>query len=245
MPFASLSKYGFGGILVTAIALLLTYGFVKKDGKTLRDIGFSFSKNTPINFLKGLMIGCLVAITMFAIILTLSELQISFNEDANIPSVLIWLLAFFPLAYMEEVIFRGYAFTKLIELGGIWPAQILMALLFTWYHDFTGATFWVQLLGPGVWVLIYGVALIWSKGIALPTGLHMGLNIILALVSQKDNREGLWYLDYKTENTQDLILDSETISLIMQICVLVTGIVLTEYFRRKYRNNSKMVNELM
>ena len=97
VPFASLSKYGFGGILVTAIALLLTYGFVKKDGKTLRDIGFSFSKNTPINFLKGLMIGCLVAITMFAIILTLSELQISFNEDTDIPSVMIWLLAFFHL----------------------------------------------------------------------------------------------------------------------------------------------------
>lgn len=170
---------------------------------------------------------------MLAIVINFSSIEMITNENANIQTVLFWLLAFFPLAFMEEIIFRGYAFSKIYKNIGIWPAQIFMAILFAWYHDFTGITLLNQLLGPAIWVLIYGVAAIWSKGIALPTGLHMAINVVLAIVGEKDERHAIWNLEYSTEITPILQSQTECIGILMQLCILVLAITFTEYLRRK------------
>jgi membrane protease YdiL (CAAX protease family) len=238
-PLPLMSKYSFGGIVVTVIALLLTYLAVKKNGKTFRDIGFYIDKKTPTRFLFGFLFGAVIAVVMFVIIISFSSIEISFNKESNVTGVLIWLLAFFPLSYMEEIIFRGYAFTKINNNVGIWPAQILLAILFTWYHDFTGGTFFIQLLGPGIWALIYGITAIWSKGISFPTGVHMALNVVIALVGQKDDKAGILKLEYPTDVTQSLKDEADSIGLIMQISILIIGIVLTEYYRRNKQKISK------
>ncbi|MGB1307931.1 MAG: lysostaphin resistance A-like protein [Oceanihabitans sp.] len=233
VPFVPLSKYGSGGILLTIIALGLTFVFAKRDGKTFNEIGFSLQKITPIWFATGFLAGLFIAVIMFAIIISLTDLELVFLENANIKTALLWLLAFFPLAYMEEIIFRGYAFTKIYKNLGIWPAQILLAILFTWYHDFTGATFFGQLLGPGVWALIYGITALWTKGIAFPTGLHMALNVVIALVGEKDSRHAIWNLEYANEITPLIESQTNRIGLIMQIAILIIGIVLTEIYRKR------------
>jgi membrane protease YdiL (CAAX protease family) len=226
------SKYEFGGVIVTCIALLLTFVFLKKDKKTFKDIGFQWERKTPIRFSIGFFIGTLVTVLILAITISFSSIELVYNVNSSIPLVLFWLLAFFPLAFMEEIIFRGYAFMKIHKSIGLWPAQILLALLFAWYHDFTGVTFFNQLLGPGVWALIFGVAFVWSKGLAFPTGLHMALNVVLELVGQKDNRHDIWNLEYTIEITPVLSAQTEKIGLVMQIFILIIGVILTEYFRR-------------
>ncbi len=233
LPFIPLSRYGFGGVLLTAVALSLTYIATKKDKTTFKKIDFSLEPKTPIRFAFGFFIGFIITIIMLVIIIKFSSLEINFNKETHIPTVLFWLLAFFPLAYMEEIIFRGYTFTKVYNNYGIWPAQILFALLFTWYHDFTGATFFNQLLGPGIWAFIYGITAIWSKGIAFPTGIHMAINVVLALAGQKDERHTLWNLEFSEEITPLLKNQTDNIGLIMQLVILIIAILLTEYYRKK------------
>jgi membrane protease YdiL (CAAX protease family) len=218
---------------MTGIALLMTYLAIRKDKKTFKDIGLQYERKTPIRFIIGFIIGLLITILILAVVICLSSVELIYNPDSNILLVLFWLLVFFPLAFMEEIIFRGYAFSKINKNIGLWPAQILMAILFAWYHDFTGVTLLNQLLGPGTWALIYGVSAVWSKGLAFPTGLHMAINVVLALVGQKDSRHAIWNLEYTTEITPVLRAQTEHIGLIMQLCILLIGIILTEYFRRK------------
>ncbi len=232
IPMPPISKYGLGGILLTAIAFLLTYLVIKKEKKTFKDIGFYLERKTPVRFTIGFIIGCLVTITMVAIVILFSNVELNHNSNSNIASVLFWLLAFFPLAFMEEIIFRGYAFMKINENFGLWPAQILMALLFTWYHDFTGVTFFSQLMGPGIWAFIYGLAAVWSKGLAFPTGLHMAINVVLALIGQKDDRHAIWHLEFATDVNPTINSQADNIGLGLQICILIVAIVLTEYYRR-------------
>ncbi|MDG1529027.1 MAG: CPBP family intramembrane metalloprotease [Polaribacter sp.] len=233
IPLQKISKYGSGGVIITIIALIITFIALKTDRKTFKEIGFYLDRKTPIRFSIGFLIGALITIVMLTILIYFSSIELNYNKNANIPTVLFWLLAFFPLAYMEEIIFRGYAFSKINKNIGLWPAQILMAILFAWYHDFTGVTLLNQLLGPGTWALIYGVSAVWSKGLAFPTGLHMAINVVLALVGQKDSRHAIWNLEYTTEITPVLRAQTEHIGLIMQLCILLIGIILTEYFRRK------------
>lgn len=240
MSILTLGKYGLGGIVITLVAILITFLALKKDKKTFRDIGFQWERKTPIRFTIGFFIGVFTAVLMLIIVVNFSSIEVVYNVNSNVPSALFWLLAFFPLAFMEEIIFRGYAFIKINKNIGLWPAQILLAILFAWYHDFTGATFFNQLLGPGVWALIFGISAIWSKGLAFPTGLHMTLNVVLALVGQKDGRHAIWNLEYATEITPGLIAQTESVALILQVCILVIAIILTEYYRRnKLKNSSK------
>jgi len=237
VPLPALNKYGFGGILIAAIALILTYFFVNKDGYTFKDISFYFEKKTPLRLVKGFVLGVVIATVMLVVVVYFSSLEISINKTIDITSLLIWVLAYFPLAYMEEVIFRGYAFTKITNSVGVWPAQISLAILFAWYHDFTGLTFFQQLLGPGIWALLYGVVTLKSNGIALATGLHAALNIIQALVGLKDYREGIWSLQYPQAINPELQSQTETIGVILQLCVLVVSIYLTEKYRRNRLKN--------
>ena len=232
LPFIPLTTYGLGGIVMTIVALLLTYLTLKKDEKKFKDIGLKFENKTPIRFTFGFFIGILITSLMFAIIINTTSIELNYNTNSNVLSVLFWLLAFLPLAFMEEIIFRGYSFTKITNKFGIWPAQIIMGLFFTWYHDFTGTTFLNQLLGPGIWALIYGISAIWSKGLAFPTGLHMAINVVIALVGQKDERHAIWNLEYTTDVSLELREHTDYIGLIMQLCVLALGIILTEYYRR-------------
>lgn len=240
IPLTNINKYGTGSIIITIIAIIITFIALKIDQKTFRQIDFYLDRKTPIRFSIGFVLGLTITIVMLVIIINFSSIEIKYNENANIQTVLFWLLAFFPLAFMEEIIFRGYAFSKIYKNIGIWPAQILMAILFAWYHDFTGLTFLNQLLGPGIWALIYGIAAVWSKGLALPTGLHMAINVVLALVGEKDSRHAIWNLEYTTEITPIIKAQTESIGLAMQITILITGIILTEYYRRsKLKNNFK------
>ncbi len=238
-PLPALDKYAFGGIFVTCIALFISFIALKIDKKRFKDMGLFFQKKTPSRFSKGFIIGLCATALILAIIINFSSLELNYKAHSNIPVVLLWLLAFLPLAFMEELIFRGYAFIKLNESVGLWPAQIALALLFTWYHDFTGLTFFNQLMGPGIWALIYGIAAVWSKGLAFPTGLHMAINVVLALVGEKDERHALWNLEYPAEVSPTLQNETEHIGILLQIAVLIIGILLTEYYRRNKLKSSK------
>lgn len=240
LPLVPISQYGLGSILITGLALLMTYWALKKDTKTFKDIGFHWERKTPLRFTVGFLIGTCITAFMLAVVIQFSSIKLVYNTNSNILSISLWLLAFLPLALMEEVIFRGYAFIKIHKTVGIWPAQILLAILFAWYHDFTGLTFFGQLMGPGVWALIYGIAAVWSKGLALPTGLHMAINVILAIVGQKDGRHAIWNITYTPEVTPALSAQTATIGMIMQLCILLIGIVLTEWYRR---NTLKIQNK--
>jgi len=235
----TLDKYGLGGIVVTFFAITITYVALKIDNKSFRDINFCWESKTPIRFLTGFFIGFLIAMLMLVIMISFTDLKLVNNKDSNIPIALLWLLGFFPLAFMEEIIFRGYAFIKINKTVGLWPAQILLAILFAWYHDYTGTSFLNQLIGPGIWALIFGIAAVWSKGLAFPTGLHMALNVVLALVGQKDERHAIWNIEYTTEITQSLKSQTETVGIILQIILLIIAVVLTEHFTRNKLKTSR------
>ena len=237
-PLNAVSKYGVGGILVTVIALALTYVAVKLNKTTFKAINFYLDNRTPFRFLSGFIVGALIIGLMLVVLITCSALEINSNQNVDMYAVAIGLIPVFLLAYMEEVIFRGYAFFKVHKHLGIWPAQILLGLLFVWYHDFTGATFFQQLLGPGVWALLFGLVTLRSNGIAYATGLHMALNVIQGFVGLKENREAIWSLEYVQSITPELQSQTETIGISLQIIVLFVGIILTE----KYRRNINSLN---
>lgn len=227
------------GMVGVFIALILSYVFLRLEKKSFKDIGLVLELKTPKRFFLGFIIGLAIAITIIFMILIFSDLEIKWNEDSDILITSLWLFVFIPLAFMEEIVFRGYAFIKLNKVIGLRLTQLIMVVLFAYYHDTSGATFTSQLLGPGVWAITFGLAAVWSGGLALPTGLHAAANMVLAVLGMKEDRYAIWFLDYQKEVTESMESQTNVIGIIVQILLLIFGLLMTERFLRKKQDSTQ------
>ena len=202
-----------------------------------------WQSDTFKKFSVGCLLGVAIAVVMFGLILLFTDLKIEQNgADINLWAMF-WLLLFLPLSFMEELAFRGYAFIKLNKIIGPRLTLIITAIIFAYYHDTTGATFLTQLLGPGIWGIIYGLAAIWSDGIALPTGLHAAVNVVQAFLGMKQDKYqyAIWEIVYPTEVTDAMQAHTEIVGISVQFLLLTFGIFLMEWFLRK--RNKQTVNK--
>ena len=215
-------------ILGIVIALLVTWIFIKSENKTLADYHLVWRKSTLLNFLKGFAIGLAACAAITAILIVFGGLKIQKNPE----SLSLWTpflyLAIIPAALMEEVAFRSYPFIKLHKAFGLRMTQLIVVIAFALYHIPLGWSVLSAFLGPGIWALVFGIAAVQSKGIALPTGIHVGLNLLQSIVGMRKGDESFW-LTSQDENTVSFITSSLTIRAI----VLLAGILLTEYYIRR------------
>ncbi|MBL0742657.1 CPBP family intramembrane metalloprotease [Chryseolinea sp. Jin1] len=134
---------------------------------------------------------------------------------------------------MEEIAFRSYPLLKLKRTMGLWPAQLIISVAFILYHISLGWSILTASLGPGVWAFVFGIAAIRSKGIALPTGIHVGLNLTLSILGMNQGVESL-FVTSQNDNVSNSIFN-----LLTRVLVLSAGIFLTECFIRKSKNENR------
>jgi membrane protease YdiL (CAAX protease family) len=91
--------------------------------------------------------------------------------------MLLPVLGYLLLATREELAFRGYPLRKLSTDINPWVAQTIVAALFVLEHRLGGSSWENALLGSGMGSLVFGMAAIATKGLALPIGLHAAWNI--------------------------------------------------------------------
>ena len=121
-------------ILKPIVFLLPVLWVVQKEKEKLSSIGFS-TKNLYRNIYFGLGLG-----VVFAVLGVLTNYWkyggIAFATFGLTGASLLWLM-FLSLAtaFSEEILFRGYIFTRLLKIGkNGWMATIVSALLFALIH---------------------------------------------------------------------------------------------------------------
>ena len=145
---------------------------------------------------------------------------------------------------MEEVAFRSYPFLKLNKVFGLRITQVIIAVSFALYHIIQGWGFQIAFLGPGIWAFVFGLAAVWSKGIAVPTGIHMALNLIQQLVGMKSgDSESIWLLTLPENISDAAMAQAETWGIITQLLVLAAAIICIEIYIRK-NNSPKNISEI-
>ena len=91
------------------------------------------------------------------------------------------VLLFVGVAAAEELLFRGFIFQRLIAGLGQWPAQLILAGYFLLTHlNNPGMTGDVKILASiNIFIasLMFGVAFIRTKSLAMPLGLHFMANL--------------------------------------------------------------------
>jgi membrane protease YdiL (CAAX protease family) len=90
------------------------------------------------------------------------------------------LLLFAGVAAAEELLFRGFVFQRLISGLGQWPAQLITAAFFLLTHlnnpGMTGTVKVMASINIFLASILFGVAFIRTRSLAMPLGLHWMAN---------------------------------------------------------------------
>ena len=162
--------------------LLGTWFLYKREGKSLKEIGLNLSFKNAAFLPLGLLIG---AIALFGAkyfrALYVGE-TFEFSTSINYDTILYAFYFILPQVATEEFLFRGYLFKKTIEVSNVVIANIIFSILFMLIHVLDdsvlsnkGAIIMLAISIP-VGHLLFATALIKSKTLFFPIGLHLGNN---------------------------------------------------------------------
>lgn len=220
--------YGVFGILGAAAAIWIVLKW-DKDPPVLR---FRFDTIALTNFAKGLLIAIMIGGAMIGSQIWFSDLTLTFQRQ-HVTDFALMAFTIVVLSYMEELVFRSYAFFRLEKSYGIWTAQIVIAVLFALSHVIGGWSLSGSFIGPGIWAFAFGLLASKSGGIALPTGFHSGLNFALAAIGDKHWIPGLFKVDFSETPTEAMIQSNSNFGLMLHVVLLVVLILSTWMYSRK------------
>lgn len=224
------------GSLGTGGAFLALWIFLAWEKKSFADYGLVWQRGTLFNFMKGIAIGTGIFLLILLALLVFSDMRLHPSGQSWSPLSTFLYLSLIPLAWMEEIAFRSYTFLKLNQAFGLRAAQLITAIAFALYHIVQGWGVPIAFLGPAIWAWVFGLAAIWSKGIAVPTGIHVALNMMQQLLGMKQgDYTSIWMVEHQGSPSGGSIVQSDTVGLVSQLLVLASAVFLTEYFIRKER----------
>lgn len=180
------------GTLVSLGAVLLTAWLLRSSGRPLSEIGLGVRRGSPTRFLIGVGCGAVLIGTHVLLLWAFGgEVSIERAPEVGAGAILAAVCSFVPLAAMEEIGFRGYPLHRLKTAYGLWAAQAVVAVAFAVYHVLGGFPWVAALLGTGMGSLLFGMAAVATRGLAVPIGLHAAWNFGGWLVGEKPD-PGLW-----------------------------------------------------
>ena len=175
--FPGVSPALFIGFAASVGAFGLTMLFVWWDGLRLGDVGARFTRDSAQRLLVGLALGALLVALHTGLVSLAGYTTWERVPPPRMSVVLITAVAFMLLACREELAFHGYPLRRLVPTFGVWGAQAMIAFLFALEHVAGGVPWRYALLGAGVGSLLFGMASIATRGLAMPIGMHAAWNI--------------------------------------------------------------------
>jgi membrane protease YdiL (CAAX protease family) len=164
------------GAITSVGTFLLTIAFVRWDVLRLEDVGAAFDRRSPMRFGIGFLLGVLLVAFHVLIEATVGHIRWARSEGPGSGTIAVTLVTYVLLACREELAFRGYPLRRLYSLIGLWGSQLTVALVFAAEHVAGGSTWMGAIFGAGVGSLLFGMAAIATRGLAVPIGLHAAWN---------------------------------------------------------------------
>jgi membrane protease YdiL (CAAX protease family) len=185
------------------LLIIVTAMLYHTDGQNLSALGLNPSpRNIGFLFL-GLVIGILaLAVAGFLRSIYTGE-QWHVHTTINTIGLLKSLYYILPTVTVQELIFRGYLFTKTISLLGLVKANIIFAFLFMLVHvldrDVLQNSARIIMLAIAIPVghLLFATALVRTKTILFSIGLHWGNNWAVNHLSGTDNNLAILYTTHQ------------------------------------------------
>ncbi|NMO13511.1 CPBP family intramembrane metalloprotease [Pyxidicoccus fallax] len=181
--------------LLAVIATWICLSFRRERLSSVVGTAASWKRDVPLGLALGALIWALAAGTVWLI----GAVEWEWGQS-NARAVIDALIDCVAVAVVEELLFRGFVFQRLIDGLGAWAAQILMALYFVLTHSTGISTAGeLQVLAmTNIFAasLLFGTAYLRTRSLALPIALHFALNFVqgplLGFGVSGNQAQGVW-----------------------------------------------------
>lgn len=128
-------------------------------------------------------IGLLLATAVITLFLTGDNWRVNYALDPVYIGVV--FMSCLWSSVVQEFVFRGYPFQAMLDHYGIWKAQLFVAMPFALMHVQAGMplpAILTTVLTTGLGSVLFGMAYVKTRHLALSIGLHAGWNFAQALI---------------------------------------------------------------
>lgn len=162
--------------VVAVMLLIFSSVLLKREGRSLAELGLSWSLGTAGKLACGFAGG--VLLFAFAALLLRAVLPFYWERSPDIVPLAVMAALLYHLATnaCEELAFRGYAFDNLIRRFGLWPAQLLIAILFAMFHIVSGWPWEVAFISTTAGSLLFGLVFVRWRSVPAAIGVHAAWN---------------------------------------------------------------------
>jgi membrane protease YdiL (CAAX protease family) len=164
------------GTLASVGAFGLSVLFVRWEKLRLSDIGVAIDARSALRLGLGFVLGLSIVALWAGVSAVTSPVRWVRASGGGLPTAILALAAYLALACREELAFRGYPLRILNRSFGLWFAQIFVAVIFAAEHRLGGLTGTRALVGAAAGSLLFGIAAVRTRGLAVPIGLHAAWN---------------------------------------------------------------------
>jgi membrane protease YdiL (CAAX protease family) len=177
-----ISKYLPIPFIDVTLLVTVTWFLHRTEGKSIKAIGL----NITAKHLLFLVLGLLIGITALGLENFLRSIYTGehWNISSSIDQLALWKTLYFilPSVIVQELVFRGYLFVKTIEVTNVAIANVIFGILFMLVHVLdrdvmqnTGQLIFLIVAIP-IGHLLFATAMLRSKTLYFPIGLHWGNN---------------------------------------------------------------------
>jgi uncharacterized protein len=180
----AMQQQGFDGAwlspLPVVFLLLVTYGCLRLRREPLSAVGLRLDFTWGREALLGAALGIALIALVTGLIVVAGGVRFSLDPARSLGALAIgaWLFAW--VALLEELLFRGFVFQRMVDGIGAWPALLTMALLFALAHwgnpGMEGPTLVWASVDTALGAALLGLAYLRTRRLALPVGIHFGWN---------------------------------------------------------------------
>jgi membrane protease YdiL (CAAX protease family) len=166
--------------LGVVLLLGVTWACVRLRRESLRSVGLGLDRRWIGESALGLVAGGASALFAVAIMWTAGGVQFALDPHRAADLIVAGLWLFACAAMLEELLFRGFLFQRLVAGIGFSGAQLVMALLFALAHwsnpDIEGPARVIATIEIALGAILLGLAWHRTRSLAMPFGLHLGWN---------------------------------------------------------------------
>ena len=166
--------------LPVVFLLLVTWICMRLRRQRLAGVGLRLDATWGRHALAGIAFGATEMLAVAALILVAGGVRFELDPARGLAALLqgVWFFAW--VAVLEELLFRGFVFQRLVDGIGAPAALLLMGALFAVAHwsnpGMEGSSVAWATLDNALGAILLGLAWLRTGSLALPIGIHFGWN---------------------------------------------------------------------
>ena len=166
--------------LPVVFVLLVTWICMRLRRQALSGVGLRLDATWLRQVLGGIAFGTVQMLAVAGLIFLAGGVRFELDPARAVAALAYGVWFFAGVAVLEELLFRGFVFQRLVDGIGAPAALLLMAVLFAVAHwgnpGMEGGTVVSATIDNGLGAILLGLAWLRTGSLALPIGIHFGWN---------------------------------------------------------------------